>query len=52
LQDRLSEKDGGTLIKFHHSAFCVIPDEQKQGMQKGWGMLHARVRERAEKKSR
>lgn len=52
LQYRLSEKDGGTLIKFHHIALGVIPDEHKQGMQKGWGMLHTRVKERAERKGR
>jgi hypothetical protein len=52
LQYRLSENAGGTLIKFHHMALGAIPDEHKQGMQKGWGMLHARVRERAEGKGK
>jgi uncharacterized protein YndB with AHSA1/START domain len=52
LQYRLSEKDGGTLIKFHHSALGAIPDDHKQGMQKGWTQIHARVRERAERKGR
>jgi uncharacterized protein YndB with AHSA1/START domain len=52
LQYRLSEKDGGTLIKFHHSALGAIPDEHKQGMQEGWKHMHARVRERAEGKDR
>jgi Activator of Hsp90 ATPase homolog 1-like protein len=52
LQYRLSENAGGTLIKFHHIALGVIPDNHRQGMQKGWNMIHARVRERAENKGR
>jgi len=52
LQYRLSEKDGGTLIKFHHFALGAIPDEHKQGMGKGWTNMHERVRTRAESKGR
>ncbi len=52
LQYRLSEEDGGTLIKFHHIALGFIPDDHKQGMGKGWTHMHARVRERAEGKNR
>jgi len=52
LQYRLSEHNGGTLIKFHHLALGVISDEHKQGMQKGWNQMHARVRERAEASGR
>jgi len=52
LQYRLSEKDGGTLIKFHHFALGAIPDEHKQGMGNGWTQMHARVRARAEAKGR
>ena len=52
LQYRLSEEDGGTLIKFHHMALGFIPDDHKQGMQKGWNHMHARLRERAESKSK
>ena len=48
LQYRLSEKDGGTLIKFHHIALGVIPEEHKQGMGKGWKHINDRVRVRAE----
>jgi uncharacterized protein YndB with AHSA1/START domain len=48
LQYRLSEEDGGTLIKFHHLAFGAIPDDHKQGMGKGWTHMHARLKERAE----
>jgi hypothetical protein len=50
LQYRLSENAGGTLIKFHHIALGVIPDDHRQGMQKGWDMIHTRIRERAERK--
>jgi hypothetical protein len=52
LQYRLSENAGGTLIKFHHVALGAIPDDHRQGMQKGWNMMHTRVRERAESKGR
>ena len=52
LQYRLSEEDGGTLIKFHHLAFGAIPDDHKQGMGKGWTHMHARLKERAEAKDK
>jgi len=52
LQYRLSENNGGTLIKFHHSALGLIPDDHRAGMQKGWNQMHAHVRERAEAKAR
>ena len=48
LQYRLSEVDGGTLIKFRHNAFGLIQEEHKRGVTKGWGGLHERVRTRAE----
>jgi hypothetical protein len=48
LQYRLSEADGGTLIKFHHMALGFIPDDHKQGMTKGWTHMHDRLRVRAE----
>ena len=50
LQYRLSEEDGGTLIRFHHIALGVIPEEHKQGMGKGWANMHDRARARAEAK--
>ena len=50
LQYRLSEEDGGTVIKFHHKAFGLIPDEQKLGMGRGWTYINGRVLARAEKK--
>ncbi|HEY6251873.1 MAG TPA: SRPBCC domain-containing protein [Candidatus Angelobacter sp.] len=50
LQYRLSEQDGGTLIKFHHQALGLIQDDHRQGMTKGWTHIHERVRARAEGK--
>lgn len=48
IQYRLSEADGGTLIKFHHAAFGLISDEHRQGVNAGWTHIHNRVRQRAE----
>jgi uncharacterized protein YndB with AHSA1/START domain len=48
VQYRLSEEDGGTLIKFHHTALGFIPDEYKQGVGKGWTHILARVRAKVE----
>ena len=50
LQYRLSEVDGGTLIKFHHKAFGLIQEEHRTGVSKGWSHIHAGVREKAEGK--
>ena len=35
LQYRLSEEDGGTLIKFHHTALGLIPGRSQTGRKKG-----------------
>jgi uncharacterized protein YndB with AHSA1/START domain len=48
VQYRLSEENGGTLIKFHHAAFGFVPDDHRQGVGKGWTQILARVRARAE----
>jgi hypothetical protein len=48
LQYRLSEVDGGTLIKFHHTALGLIEEQHRQGVSKGWGHTHALLRKRAE----
>jgi len=48
IQYRLKEVDGGTLITFRHSAFGIIPDDQRQGLTQGWNHLHEAVRKRAE----
>ena len=48
LQYRLSEVDGGTLIKFHHTALGMIEEQHRLGVSKGWGHMHASLRKRAE----
>ncbi len=48
VQYRLSEKDGGTLITFHHAALGLIQEEHRKGVSKGWGHIHASVKKRAE----
>ena len=50
VQYRLSEKDGGTLIKFQHKAMGVIADEHRAGVNKGWTHIHESVKRRAEGK--
>jgi uncharacterized protein YndB with AHSA1/START domain len=50
VQYRLTEVDGGTLISFRHSALGLIPAEHREGMQKGWTLILARVRQQAEAK--
>jgi len=48
VQYRLSEVDGGTLIKFHHTALGLLQDDHREGVGKGWGHIHANVKKRAE----
>jgi len=48
IQYRLSEVDGGTLIKFQHLALGFISEEHRAGVQKGWGHIHESVRKLAE----
>jgi Activator of Hsp90 ATPase homolog 1-like protein len=50
VQYRLSEEDGGTLIKFHHMAFGLIADEHRAGVNTGWTHMNEGVRKRAEAK--
>jgi len=50
LQYRLSEEDGGTLIKFHHYAFGMIPDEHRRGVGQGWTHINQSIKARAEGK--
>jgi hypothetical protein len=52
VQYRLSEVDGGTLIKFRHTAFGLIQDEHRAGVTKGWDSILTRIRARAEKTKR
>ncbi len=48
VQYRLSEKDGGTLITFHHTALGLILDDHRKGVKTGWGYINASVKKRAE----
>jgi hypothetical protein len=48
VQYRLSEVDGGTLIKFTHTALGFVPHDQKAGMNEGWASMHERTRKHAE----
>jgi hypothetical protein len=50
VQYRLSESDGGTLIKFQHSALGLIQDSHRQNVSGGWSRMHERVRAHAEGK--
>jgi len=52
VQYRLSEVDGGTLIKFHHRAIGKIQDDHREGVNQGWTHILSRIRERAEKRPR
>src|SRR3974377_2352638 len=40
VQYRLREENGGTLIKFHHSAFGLVQDDHKKGVIAGWGHIN------------
>jgi hypothetical protein len=44
VQYRLSEKDGGTLIKFHHLGFGLMEEEQRTGVGQGWTYIHEKIR--------
>ncbi len=48
VQYRLSEADGGTLIKFHHTALGLIEDDHRTGAVQGWTHINDGVRRRAE----
>jgi hypothetical protein len=48
LQYRLRAVDGGTLIKFHHTALGLIVDEHRAGATRGWTHMHESLRKRAE----
>jgi hypothetical protein len=48
VQYRLSESDGGTLIKFRHTALGFIPEEHKRGVRGGWASMLERTRKHAE----
>jgi Activator of Hsp90 ATPase homolog 1-like protein len=48
VQYRLAEADGGTLIKFHHTALGLIQEDHRKGVSSGWSHIHESVRKRAE----
>ena len=48
VQYRLSESDGGTLIRFQHAALGLIQDDHRKNVGRGWGSLQERIRARAE----
>src|SRR6516164_3662115 len=50
VQYRLSEENGGTVIRFHHKAFGVIQEEHRKGVNEGWKHIHQRIKERAERR--
>ena len=52
VQYRLSEEQGGTLIRFHHKALGMIEDEHRRGVNQGWTHILSRIRTRAESGSR
>jgi len=49
VQYRLSEVPGGTLITFRHSAFGLIQEEHRKGVNVGWNYIHEQARQRAER---
>jgi len=49
VQYRLKKVEGGTIISFHHFALGAIPDDYRQGVNKGWTHIAERIRARAEK---
>ena len=48
VQYRLSAVDGGTLIKFCHTALGLIQEDHRKGVNTGWSSIHERVRKAAE----
>ena len=50
VQYRLAETEGGTLFTLRFSAFGLIPDEHRQGMDTGWMHLINRVKTAAERR--
>ncbi len=48
IQYRLTEEDGGTLIKFHHLAFGLLQDGHKAGFPPIWKHINGSVKARAE----
>lgn len=49
VQYRLSQDGDETVIKFSHTGFGLAQEEHKKGVTAGWGAIHEKVRQRAEK---
>jgi len=49
VQYRLSQDQGGTMIKFHHYAVGAIPADVRTKMEGGWHAIHERAKRRAER---
>lgn len=52
VQYRLTEENGGTLIKFHHKAFGLIQDDHRKNVNTGWTSINERVRAKAESRAK
>jgi hypothetical protein len=52
VQYRLSQEEGGTLIRFHHKAFGVIQDEHRRDVVPGWSHINQLIKARAESDSK
>jgi Activator of Hsp90 ATPase homolog 1-like protein len=50
VQYRLSEENGGTLIKFHHVAFGLMDSRHRANMTKGWDWIITCAKKRAERR--
>ena len=50
IQYKLTEQDGGTMLKFWHKAFGWIPDGLEADVSKGWGEMLGKIKEAAERK--
>ena len=50
VQYRLSEKEGGTLITFRHTALGFMQEDQRAGVHTGWAWMLERTRKAAEGK--
>src|SRR5215467_13833100 len=42
VQYRLSQSGNGTLIKFRHSGFGLLPEDHKKGINGGWTFIHSK----------
>jgi hypothetical protein len=51
VQYRLSEEDGGTVIRFCHAGFGLVEETHKKNVVTGWSYILEKARERAERKT-